>query len=418
MKVGIVTRYYPPIKKGGSHISVYHIAEGLAEKGIDVSVFTSAIPEDMAGGEINRNVKIYRIFNYNVSENLLELDRSSITMARELRKFLKKYTMEFDILHAYGMDTIPAIWFNRNYGKTVASMNSYWATCPFWDHTINKELCFKCSLRKLSGCVFSKSSGNFIKKTFAIPYLRTSLTFKKYITKRLDLLLPISESVKNILIQNGFASEKMKVCYNMLDPDKCINLNKHFLHELLNLDPSTKIILYAGRFAEYKGVEYIIGSIPEVKKRFDDVMFVFLGRGEGRKTLEDSAKRLKVEDSVIFGPFIDWEKMPDAYASSYCVVMPSTWPEPFARVPIEALSSGTAIIATDIGGTSEIVIDGTTGLLVKPFSSIEISDAILMVLNNEEMRNRLIKNGRDIVLKRHSMHNYVNNYIYAYEEIL
>ena len=418
MKVGIVTRYYPPIIKGGSHISIYYIAKGLAEKGINVDIFTSSIPENMIDNEINEYIRIHRIFKYDVSKNLFEMDKSSIMMARELKKILRNHNMKFDIFHAYGMDTIPAIWFNKKYGKTATSVNGYWATCPFWDHTINRELCFKCSLRRLSRCASSKGSGNFIKKIFSIPYLQTSLMLKKYITKRLDLLLSISESVKNILIQNGFDPKKMKVCYNMLDPNEYINPNKHFLQDLLNLDHSTKIILYTGRFAGYKGVEYIVESIPEVKKRFDDVMFVFLGRGEGKRELKKYTKELKVEDNVIFGSFIDSEKMPDAYASSYCVVMPSTWPEPFARVPIEALASGTAIIATDIGGTPEIVIDKKTGLLIKPFNSSEISDAILMLLNDEKMRDHLIKNGREMVLERHSIHNCINNYISAYVGVL
>jgi glycosyltransferase involved in cell wall biosynthesis len=419
MRVGLVTRYYPPLVRGGSHLSVYYIARGLAERGVDVHVFTSALPENMRDDTDIKNIGIHRIFNYGYSKNIRELDFGSIMMARQLRQWLKYRKMEFDILHSYGMDTIPTVWINRRYGKPVASVNGWWATCPFWDHTSpENEMCVVCSLRKLLKCQLSKRYGQFIKKISSTFYLFTSLNLKKSIMKRLDLLLPISDYVKGILVQNGFDSKKMRVCYSMFDPADYESSNKHFLHDTFDLDQSTKIVLYAGRFARYKGIRYIMKAIPEVLQEHEDLVFLFIGHGAEKEKILNLAKKPKIGHKVILGSFIEPEKMPDAYASSYCVILPSTWPEPFARVPMEALASGTAVVATDVGGIPEIIIDKETGLLIKPFSSSAISEAILTLLMDERMRYNLVETGKEMVLEKHSLHNQVNNYISAYEEIL
>lgn len=421
MRIGIATRHFPPYIRGGSHLSVYYLAKGLVEKGMEVHVFTSPPPNTQDGShmDIDLNMEDYRTFDSRIPRNSLERDEISVKMAIQLRRKLKELNIQFDVLHSYGMDTIPAIWFNKKHCKiVVASANENWATCPFSDHTFDGKICARCNLRKLSNCAFAKVSGSFIRKTFAFPYHYTSMKLKKYIVKRLDLLLPISESVRDLLIQNGFDPNKMRVCYNMLDPRDYENLNNRFLHDLFGLHRSIRVILYAGRLAPYKGVEYLVRAIPDVVKVVEDVKFVFLGHGGMNEKLMSLSRELKVEDKVIFGRFLDPKNMPHAYASSYCVILPSTYPDPFPRVPIEALASGTAVVATDVGGIPEIIIDKETGLLIKPFSSSAISEAILTLLVDGKMRDNLIEIGTEMVLEKHSLHKQVNNYISAYEEIL
>lgn len=110
--------------------------------------------------------------------------------------------------------------------------------------------------------------------------------------------------------------------------------------------------------------------------------------------------------------------MPHAYASSHCTVVPTTRPEPFSQVPVEALASGCSVIATDTGGTPEVIIHGKTGLLVKPFDSEEISKSLKLLLDNEKLRNKLTMRGKEFVIEKHSITNQIGNYITAYEEVL
>jgi len=417
MRVGIVARNFPPYVRGGSALSAYYLAKGLADGGFEVHIFTSSSPPKPEVGMIMKmdlKAEIHEIFDAEIPKNALRRDLVSIKMILQLRKKLKELG-NFDVLHSYGMDTVPAVWFNKKHSKVaVANANENWATCPFVDHVFNNEYCPKCCFKKLAGCVFSKVPGSFLKRTLALPYFYISTSVKQRMTKRLDMLFPISEDMKNRLIENGFNPQKMRVCYNMMDPKDYEELDNHFLH----LEESTKIILYAGRFAPYKGVEYIIRAVPKVVNKVDDVVFIFLGHGGGETNLITLSRELGVEDKVIFGGFVNPDDMPSAYASAYCVLMPSTWSEPLGRVQIEAMASGCAVIATDVGGIPEVVINGETGLLIPPFSSEEIANAVMLLLMDEKKRDELARKGRERVLKRHSMDNQIKDYIRAYKDML
>lgn len=419
MRIGIVTRHFPPYVRGGSHLSVYYLAEGLVREGEEVHVFTLPPPNTKNGSfmDVDLNIHDHRIFDSKIPANMLERDILSLKMVYQLRGELRKLKLNFDVLHSYGMDTIPAVWFNRRYSRVVvASANENWATCPFTDHSFQEEFCFKCNLRRLWRCTFAKSSGGFARKALAVPYIHTSMWLKKHITKKLDLLMPISYHSQQLLMLNGFDVGKMRVCYVMLNQLDYEDLNgKHYLHDLFGLPHQKRIILYAGRFAEYKGIEYIIRAAPKVVQKADDVVFLFVGHGKGKREIMRLADELKVPDKVLIGSFIDAKKMPDAYASSYCVVYPCTLPEPFGRVPMEAAASGTPVITTNMVGASESV-DG--GILVKPFSSDAISHALLTLLNDEKRRNEITDVGRAKVLKKHSMDNQIKNYIEAYKTVL
>ena len=419
--VGIVARNFPPYVRGGSALSAYHLAKGLADEGLEVHIFTSSSPKKPEEGmmmKMDLKAEIHEIFDSEIPKNALRRDLMSIKMALQLRKKLRGLGVEFDVLHSYGMDTVPAMWFNKKYSRVVvANANENWATCPFVDHVFNDEYCPKCRFKPLLRCVLSKVPGNFLNRLLAFPYFLISIKIKREVTKRLTMLFPISEDMKNRLIQNGFNPQKMQVCYIMVDPKEFEGLDNRFLHRRLGLDESTKILLYAGRFAPYKGVEYIMRAVPKVVNEFD-VVFVFLGHGSGKADLIALSRELGVDEKVLFGGFVNPKDMPSAYASSYCVLMPSTWSEPLGRVQIEAMTSGCAVIATDVGGIPEVVINGETGLLIKPFSSEEIANAVMLLLREGEMRNELAKCGMEMVLKKHSMNNQIKNYIGAYKTIL
>lgn len=419
MEIGIVTRHFPPYVRGGSHLSVYYLAEGLLRAGMEVHVFTSHPPSTKNGSfmDIDLDIHDHRIFNSQIPANMLERDMMSLKMMFQLRRKLRDLELHFDVLHSYGMDTIPAVLFNRRHSRVVvASANENWATCPFTDHSFQGEFCLKCSLRGLWRCTFAKSSGGFARKALAVPYIHTSMVVKKFIAKKLDLLMPISYHSQQLLMLNDFDVEKMRVCYVMLKPLNYEELGKkHYLHDLFGLRPSTRIILYAGRFAEYKGVEYIIRAIPKVVQKEDDVVFMFAGHGTGKEEIQRLSEELKIEDKVMIVPFIDAKKMPLAYASSYCVVYPCTLPEPFGRVPMEAAASGTPVITTKMVGASESIEEG---FLVKPFSSTAISEALIKLLTDEKMRDRIARGGMEKVLEKHGIDNQIKNYVDAYKSIL
>ncbi len=268
-------------------------------------------------------------------------------------------------------------------------------------------------------CIDQRSSHQHpLRRWLKWRFLAISQTLRRYHMKQLDLILPISYSIQDILLANGFNKQKMQVCYNMINRAEYEDLNPTYLQERFNLNRQQHILLYAGRFAPYKGTDYILEAIPSVVDKHPKVHFVFIGQGAMLPTLEKKAQDRGLSNYVTFGGFVDPKEMPHAYASAYGLLHTATWPEPFARGPIEGMAAGTAVIGTATGGTPEAITDRETGLIIPPFDADAIANACNYLLANPALRNRLAENSRKLVHKNFSIDNQIEAYIQAYESIL
>ena len=423
MRVGLVTFYFPPLVRGGAHLSAYTLAKGLAQRGHEVHVFTARPPEEAKGGQSGweyPGIQRHLIFPAAKPTTAWGQDRLSLQMGRHLRRYLSRENPPIDVWHAYGMDTIPAIVMNGRYAPTVATFNGYWATCPFWDHTDPRThaLSAVCGAAHLWGCVQQRGGRRGrLRRLAQWLYLVLSMRLRQHFSRQLDLLLPISQSMRAILLANSIPPNQMQVCYNMVDLEQYQTLDRTYLQRRFGIEPSHRIVLHAGRFAPYKGTECVIGAAPAILARHPDVRFVIVGQGANLPALEAQAHAAGLGDHVTFGDFIDPREMGHVYASSYLLLHTATWPEPFARGPVEGLAAGTAVIGTATGGTPELIEDGVTGLLIPPFSAQAIADATGRLLDDPALRDRLVHNGQELVRERFSIAGQIGCYESAYASV-
>ena len=426
MRIGLVSRYFPPTVRGGSHLSVYYLARGLAEHGHEVHVFTSPPPDGGAGeAEADRwphpGVLLHPVFSRARPRMLWDMDAASWIMGWRLRHYLPRRGLRLDVLHAYGMDTIPAVVMARRHGQPVATFNGYWATCPFWDHTdpASRKVNTVCAYRHLGHCIAARDAHrSFLRRWAKRVLLAVSLRCRQHYARRLALWLPISASMQALLKAQGFPPRPMPVCYSMIDPGEYRGLDGSYLERRHGIPPSRRILLYSGRLAPYKGGEVILRAAPAILARHPDVHFVFVGHGSTLPELKALARSQGVEDNVTFGNFVSPREMPHVYASAWALLHTATWPEPFARAPMEALAAGTAVVATDTGGTPEVVVHEETGLLVPPFDAEALASACCRLLEDPQLRHRLAAVGQAQVRRRFSIEAQIPAYIAAYESVL
>jgi len=167
-----------------------------------------------------------------------------------------------------------------------------------------------------------------------------------------------------------------------------------------NNDP---LLLFVGRLVEKKGVAYLVKAFPEILEKFDTAKLLIIGNG----LLVDDLKRLthdlKLTDNVYFEGDIDNKKLPQYYASADIFIGPSVIPasgdlEGQGVVFLEAIASGCCTIGTNIGGIPMSVVHEKSGLLVEQKNSNQISQAVIRMLKDSNLRNRLKKDGRDHVV--------------------
>ena len=166
-----------------------------------------------------------------------------------------------------------------------------------------------------------------------------------------------------------------------------------------------KIILMPGRLTEWKGQELFVESINLVNKELGHEAFyaVILGSDQGRKIYKKKLMRL-VEQYRLTGQvrFVDaCKKMPIAYKISNIIISSSIEPEAFGRVAVEAQSMGKPVIASNIGGSNETIIDNKTGFLFQSGKAESLSKKIIEVLQLDETTLKSMGNeGRKNVIKK------------------
>lgn len=166
-----------------------------------------------------------------------------------------------------------------------------------------------------------------------------------------------------------------------------------------------------GRLEHQKGFDTLVRSMAGVV----DASLVVVGDGSERARLEGLADEVGLADRV---EWAGWRDEPRTYLPAFDVVaFPSRF-EGFPLAVLEALLARSAVVATDVGSTSEAVVDGETGLLVPPEDPDALAAAIRRLLADQELRERLGENGRRLVLERFTADHMTRAFTALYEELL
>ena len=152
-------------------------------------------------------------------------------------------------------------------------------------------------------------------------------------------------------------------------------------------------ILFVGRLEERKGVDDLIHACAIVKESYKDFRLIIVGPGlKLRYQYELLAKRL-LNDHAIFTKFVTFDELPQYYRTADIFCAPATGGESFGIVLLEAMASGTPVVATDIPGYASVVTDGHDGLLARAQDRHSIAEKLLTLINDKALRIKLAENG-------------------------
>ena len=189
------------------------------------------------------------------------------------------------------------------------------------------------------------------------------------------------------------------------DSSTTLNNEENILISDWEVDRNKKTILMPGRLTAWKGQETFIEALNLVNKElgYESFNAIILGSDQGRDIYTKKIKRLAEQYRLTSQlKFIEHCKnMPLAYKISDIVVSASVEPEAFGRVAVEAQSMEKPIIASDIGGSNETIIDNVTGFLFQSGNAEALSKKIIEVLQLDESRLKSIGiEGRKNIIKK------------------
>ncbi len=263
---------------------------------------------------------------------------------------------------------------------------------------------FKNDLKKWYNSVMLRSDLIIAGSNFIFSHIKEN--YSKY----------LSNKKKFLVIFRGINTE-------YFNPKKIKDSDKNILRKKWNITDEKKIILLPGRLTEWKGQEIFIEAISNLKKNSPDLKFiaVILGSDQGRKIYKKKLIRLveqhRLNNNILFIDHL--ELMPIAYEISHVVVSSSIEPEAFGRVSVEAQSMEKPIIASNIGGSNETVINGKTGFLFDSGDSKKLSEKLEEVLNLSEVTlNGIGAEGRKNVIIKFNVEKMCNNTYSEYKKLL
>ena len=172
-----------------------------------------------------------------------------------------------------------------------------------------------------------------------------------------------------------------------------------------------RVLLSVSDLIKRKGIDTILEALPNVIRKFPDLIYLIIGRGPEEKALKDLAKRLGIDRNVRFLGYVTDRELANYYACCDIFVLMSKTikeraaVEGFGIVYVEASYFEKPVIGGKSGGTSDAVIEGKTGFLIEPKDKKELTEKIVLLLENEKLRKRLGKQG-----KKHALDlNWSNN---------
>lgn len=219
-----------------------------------------------------------------------------------------------------------------------------------------------------------------------------------------NLVVANSEATKRRLIAEGI--EPVEVLLNgvPLRPPR----------PPLSLPPT---VAFSGRLVQEKGAGVLVQAFAKVVAQIPQARLTLAGAGPERERLIKMVTDLSLSPSVSVLGHLPRLELEQHIATAWVQAVPSSWAEPFGMVAAEAMMRGTAVVASDSGGLTEIVRDGETGFLVPPNDVNALASALLRLLQNREMAERMGRAGREVALACFSEVTYVDKFVRLYQTL-
>jgi len=366
LRVMILSWEYPPRIIGGLGRHVYHLATSLASEGIKVHVVTKDHP-GAPEYEESEGVHIYRVVNYppditqedwvpwTLQFNVALLEKA-VAIVNDLKNINVIHAHDWLVAHAAAslkhayriplVATIHATEYGRHQGHLPGPMNKLIHQIEWW-------LTFE-SVR--------------------------TICCSQYMMEQISSIFDLPPDKVDV-IPNGIDSESFK-------RDVSVDL-----YRKQYVKPGDKLVFFVGRLVYEKGVQTVIEAMTLILNKIPNVTFVVAGSGPHMNQLKSLVDVFNLEDKVKFTGHIDTDMLSAFYKSADLTVVPSLY-EPFGMVVLESMAMGTPTIVADTGGLSEIVVHEETGLKFEPGNPESLADAMLRILTDKELAERLTSDAK------------------------
>lgn len=230
-----------------------------------------------------------------------------------------------------------------------------------------------------------------------------------------DKFIAVSQGLKDKLVSGGLPEDRVTVIYNGIEPgefrrpdDPDAALRK------LGITLGVPVVGVVARLHLVKGHRFFLEAAADVLTQRPDTRFLVIGDGPCLPALKGQARRLGIEEKVIFTGFVD--DVRPVMAGLDLLVISSLW-EGFGLSAVEAMALEVPVVATEVGGLPEVVKHGETGLLAPPANASALAKGIIWMLEHPEATSEMVKKGKANVLEKFSAQAMARRTVELYRKI-
>lgn len=265
---------------------------------------------------------------------------------------------------------------------------------------------------RLAGCAVAAHAHGWLGDHLSL-HGRIYEFIDRKIVRFADRIIAGSEYMKEMLVSLRIPPWKIRAIYNTVDIERFkLNIETETIKRRLGLDTHCKVVGMVGRLNPEKGHRYFLEAAKEVIAVFKDVRFLIVGEGLSMNELKQYAKELGISRHVVFAGHYD--DIRHIYALLDIFVL-SSLKESLPLVLLEAMSAGNSIVTTDVGGIPEVIKDGQNGLVVSAKDSAGMSRAILTLLKDQNLADKLGLAGQELIKEKFSLETLIHEIEDCYE---
>ena len=302
-----------------------------------------------------------------------------------------------DVLHAHSpvLNALPALWVGRRLGiPVIYEVRAFWE-----DAAVDLGTSREGGLR-----------------------YRLSRALETFAFRHASHVTTICAGLKQDIVARGIPASRVTIIPNAVDIDA--------FEFGLQPDPALKaelgltnrtVLGFIGSFYAYEGLDLLLAALPQVMASIPDARVLLVGGGPQEEELKALARRLGIEDRVVFAG-----RVPHAEIQRYYGIVDAfAYPRKSMRLtelvtplkPLEAMAQGCVLVASDVGGHKELIRDGETGVLFRAGDASSLADAIIRLLGQRDRWPRLREQGRRFVERERTWETSVAGYRAVFDSI-
>lgn len=294
----------------------------------------------------------------------------------------------------------------------------------------NFQLVYSHTLAALIGIVFAKKRKIkhlwHVQEIIAKPKI-FNIVFKKIlgIKSNHKVAYDSHETMKFWIEGNAALTAKSEAVWNGIDVEEKVDYPQEIINDVrtnfFKSDSNEIVIALVGRINSWKGQQLLLDAFHILSQKYNNIKLTFIGSAPPNQEIFETDLKAKIkeynlENRALIIPF--QEEIGKFWDSIDIAVVPSTEPEPFGMVVIEAMLSQKPVVASNHGGPTEIVLHNQTGFLFEPNNKQSLADALEKLVLDADLRKSFGTNGKKRAIAEFSIDSHVKHFEKIFEELL